>query len=209
MPEPIPLSAVWTPPPFPAAVLIAPGYGDSGVDHWQTHWQATIPGASRVHQRDWLRPRCGEWVAALDTAVDTAAQGGEEIILVAHSLACLTVAHWAAGLGRRPRPGAPQGLATRIRLGFLVAPPDPQGVAFPPEAEGFQPMPDEPLGFPAQLLASANDPYASLDFARALATRWEAEFVHLGEAGHVNVGSGHGPWPQGLARLVAGCAASR
>jgi hypothetical protein len=35
--------------------------------------------------------------------------------------------------------------------------------------------------------------------ARWLAKRWGAEFVDMGEAGHINVASGFGPWPEGRA----------
>jgi predicted alpha/beta hydrolase family esterase len=53
-------------------VLILPGLEDSGPRHWQTLWQALRPGLLRVEQQDWLRPRCADWVAALDAAVAAA-----------------------------------------------------------------------------------------------------------------------------------------
>ncbi len=34
--------------------------------------------------------------------------------------------------------------------------------------------------------------------ARYFANLWGSEFVSLGDAGHINVASGYGPWPQGL-----------
>jgi len=44
------------------------------------------------------------------------------------------------------------------------------------------------------------------DRARVLSSMWEAELVDLGNAGHINVASGHGPWPEGrlLVDRVAG-----
>ena len=46
-------------------ILIVPGLFDSEPDHWQSHWQRTIPGAERVEQSDWERPRLGDWTASL------------------------------------------------------------------------------------------------------------------------------------------------
>ena len=39
------------------------------------------------------------------------------------------------------------------------------------------------------------------DRARVLANLWEAAFVDAGDAGHINVASGHGAWPAGLRLL--------
>lgn len=56
---------------------------------------------------------------------------------------------------------------------------------------------------------AATDPRALMvDLSDALAPRpavWEAELIDLGFAGHINVASGFGPWPEGKAlrdRLV-------
>lgn len=93
--------------------LIIPGYGGSGPAHWQSLWQANSR-FQRVQQRDWLRPRCSEWVAQLEQAV---AQSGADTVLVAHSLGCPLVAHWA------------QQTQLRVRAALLVAPPDLDGPA--------------------------------------------------------------------------------
>lgn len=74
-------------------VLILPGLGSSGPEHWQTHWERTNPGCVRVAQRDWDNPDRDDWIATLDRAV--ALQAAPQR-LVAHSLACALVAHWAA-----------------------------------------------------------------------------------------------------------------
>ncbi|MGE0025075.1 MAG: RBBP9/YdeN family alpha/beta hydrolase, partial [Hyphomicrobium sp.] len=83
----------------------------------------------------------------------------------------------------------------RVQGALLVAPADPDkfGVAGA--------LPEGPLGFPATLVASANDPWLSVDKAFALALRWGADFVDLGAAGHINAESGFGPWPFGLSLL--------
>ena len=43
--------------------LIVPGWHGSPDEHWQSHWQRTLPGSARVEQQDWLLPRREDWVA--------------------------------------------------------------------------------------------------------------------------------------------------
>ena len=73
--------------------LIVPGWHGSPDEHWQSHWRRTLPGSARVEQQDWLLPRREDWVAELQCSI---AAHAEPVILVAHSLGCITVAHWAA-----------------------------------------------------------------------------------------------------------------
>ncbi|HEY0200226.1 MAG TPA: alpha/beta hydrolase, partial [Burkholderiaceae bacterium] len=51
------------------------------------------------------------------------------------------------------------------------------------------------------VVASGNDPYCPVRLAGAYARAWGSEFVRLQEAGHINVESGYGEWPLGLALL--------
>ncbi|ADZ69841.1 Predicted esterase of the alpha/beta hydrolase fold family [Polymorphum gilvum SL003B-26A1] len=51
------------------------------------------------------------------------------------------------------------------------------------------------LGVPAIVAASRNDFWMDQARARDLAQTWGADFVDMGEAGHINVASGFGPWP--------------
>lgn len=71
--------------------LIVPGWQGSPDDHWQSHWQNSLPNSARVEQADWLTPRREDWVAALAEAI---AADSTPVILIAHSLGCITVAHW-------------------------------------------------------------------------------------------------------------------
>ena len=60
-------------------------------------------------------------------------------------------------------------------------------------------------GWQGSGLASENDPYLPLPLARSLAGAWGSEFMNAGHAGHINVASGHGDWPEGeqlLGRLL-------
>jgi uncharacterized protein len=170
------------------AVVIVPGYQNSGPEHWQSLWERKLPGSRRAVQRDWERPRCDEWVAGLDGAI-AAADG--PIVLVAHSLGCITVAHWRAR-HRGPVHGA-----------LLVAPCDVERPDFPAAAGGFAPTPLGPLGFPSVVVASTDDPYVELDRAREFARRWGSQLVSIGPAGHINTAAGFGPWPEGEALLEA------
>lgn len=162
--------------------LILPGVGNSGPQHWQTLWEQGDAKFERVQQKDWDNPVCSAWVSTLDTAV---AASGPDVILVAHSLGCLLVAHWA------------QKTRHRVRAAFLVAAPDPSGANFPPQAIGFAPLPRRRLSFPSVLLSSSDDPYASIEFARQRSSDWGSTFIDVGAAGHINASSGLGDWPQG------------
>ena len=42
------------------AMLVLPGIGDSGPQHWQTRWEARNPAFRRVIQCDWDHPVCTE-----------------------------------------------------------------------------------------------------------------------------------------------------
>ena len=53
------------------------------------------------------------------------------------------------------------------------------------------------------LVASSDDPYATIEFSREFARDLGAQFVDAGAAGHINVESGHGPWPEGSIHFAA------
>jgi uncharacterized protein len=167
-------------------VLIVPGIGNSGPQHWQSLWEASSPHFQRVMQNDWDHPICAEWVAALEQAV---AASGPETILVVHSLGCLAVAHWAAST------------QLTIKGAMLVAVPDPAGPSFPAEAVGFDSTPQTRLPFESIVVASTNDPYGSLVYTQRMAELWDSLFVIIGDAGHINASSGLGEWPEGRALL--------
>jgi predicted alpha/beta hydrolase family esterase len=169
-------------------VLILPGLGSSGPEHWQTHWEKQNPDFIRVAQRDWDKPDRHEWLATLDCAI--AAQAAPPL-LVAHSLACALVAHWAAG-AVRPLHGA-----------LLVAPADVDSAAHtPPEVRCFAPMPLAPIDAPCIVAASGDDPFVDPARARTFASAWGARFVEVGKHGHINSASGLGDWPAGQKLLM-------
>jgi predicted alpha/beta hydrolase family esterase len=169
-------------------LVIVPGLGDSGPEHWQSLWEAAAPGSRRVTQRDWNRPSLPEWVAALDVAVKEAAAPP---LIVAHSLGCALVAHW---FGRMRRP---------VAAALLVAPADVDSPEHTPaEVRCFRPMPLDRLPFPTIVVGSSDDPYVAPPRARWFAERWGSRFVTLEAAGHINADSKLGEWPEGKRLLT-------
>ena len=166
-----------------------PGLNSSGPGHWQTLWEEKY-GYERVEQRDWIKPDLVEWVNTLD-AVITA--NSERTILVAHSLGCLAVAHWANAYPEK---------TGQIQCALLVAPPDVESSSYIPETlRRF--AAHNVIPFPSVLVGSEDDHYMNLDSARELARFWNSRFVNAGAVGHINPDSGHGPWPEGEAMLKA------
>lgn len=176
-------------------ILIVPGWSSSGDDHWQSRWQRSLKTARRVEQADWYHPDRNAWVGTLISTVANS-ETDLPIVIVAHSLGVATAIHAVNEL--------PPG---KIAGAFLVAPADvdnaarwpvTSGYTFDRSAHGFAPLPMRRLPFPSAVVASTNDPYCSLERARVLAQSWGARFIEAGTMGHINVSSGHGPWPEGL-----------
>jgi predicted alpha/beta hydrolase family esterase len=163
-------------------ILIIPGLNNSGPEHWQSLWQARYGPSHRVEQQNWDWPERDEWVTAMDHAFE---RTEAEPVLVAHSLGCITVAHWALD-HRRPVKGA-----------FLVAPVDLERPEFPPGVGGFAPTPMVKLPFPSIIVGSTNDEYCSIGRAEEFARAWGSRFVNAGACGHINVAAGFGEWPEG------------
>ncbi|MCQ4325016.1 alpha/beta hydrolase [Stutzerimonas stutzeri] len=170
--------------------LIVPGWQGSPDDHWQSHWQQVLPNSARVEQADWMTPRREDWVGELERCI---ASSPQPAILVAHSLGCITVAHWAAQ-------ASPE-LLRRVRGALLVAPADVQRDNCPEALHNFAPIPRQGLPFASQLVGSDNDSAASAARAIELGRDWGSEIAILGGAGHINVKSGHHRWEQGFAYL--------
>lgn len=167
-------------------ILIVPGTGNSGPDHWQSHWCQLLPNSTRVLQDEWEQPRLADWLSRLDAAVRS---GIRPAILVAHSRGCSLVGHWS----RRCEPG-------RVVGALLVGPTDMDGI-YAAQAGDFRPMALDPLRVPAILAASSDDPYATIDVARRFAVQWGAEFAEVGACGHIGTASRLGCWPDGLVLL--------
>lgn len=170
--------------------LLVPGLDASPAPHWQHWWAATDPTALMVDLPDPHRPNPDKWEEDLAGAV----MQHPGAVLVAHSLGAVLVARLLTRWADHQVGGV-----------MLVAPAETHGHD---RIGHFGPIPERPLPVPAIAVTSRNDPWMRHDRASALARAWGARQVDLGNAGHINVAAGFGPWPLGRA-LRAQLAANR
>lgn len=171
-----------------ADILMVPGYGNSGADHWQTRWESRLASARRIEQASCDNPSREAWVQRI---ADTIKAAEKPVVLVAHSLGISAALHALEDCG------------DKVAGAFLVSPPN---LIKPPELllglqldqlNAFGPYPRSPLPFPSIMVASQNDPHGTYDHAGDIANAWGSFLVDAGNSGHINVESGHGPWPEG------------
>jgi predicted alpha/beta hydrolase family esterase len=170
--------------------LIVPGLYGSGVDHWQSWFEAQVSDCVRVVQSDWSAPDLPRWSGKLRRELHRAPG---RVWIVAHSFGCLAAVDVASDSSER------------IAGMMLVAPADPARF-------GLQKIVSSTvLGLHSIVVASTNDRWMSIDNAATWAEAWGSELINLGAVGHINVSSGHGPWPRGLDiyRSLRGQAARR
>ena len=161
--------------------LLLPGLDGSAAPHWQYWCERIDPTARIVEQKCWTRPRSDQWL----TEIAGALLLHPGAVLVAHSLGAVAAVQL---LARWPQ--------LKVGGALLVAPAEPSHDA---RTAPFGKIPEVALRVPTIVAASRNDPWMSQPRARWLSKRWGAEFVDMGEAGHINVTSGFGPWPEGRA----------
>ncbi len=167
--------------------FIVPGLGNSGPEHWQTFFETTGENFRRINQQEWDTPACNDWIESIEQAISSYDPG--TVVLVGHSLGCSTIAHWAKKYKRK------------IKGALLVAPSDLEAPQYTFPATGFAPIPVEKIHFKTIVVASADDPWVSLERAEYFASYWGSEFINIGNAGHINTASGHKEWKEGLAIL--------
>jgi uncharacterized protein len=161
--------------------LIVPGLDGSAPPHWQHWWAATDPKALMVDLSNPARPVPRLWEVELASILLL----HPDSVLVGHSLGAVLIARL---LAKAPH--------LRVRGAVLVAPAETQGND---RIGHFGPIPEATLRIPSIVVASRNDPWMGFERASALARAWGSDLVDLGQAGHINVASGYGPWPQGKA----------
>ncbi len=159
-----------------------PGYGGSSAEHWQSYFEAKLPNCERIEQANWDGPDRESWVNNVEAKISGCED--KEIILIAHSLGCITTAHWVKQFQKK------------VKAALLVAPPDleNQDHGF----TSFTPTPLEKLPFPTILVASDNDPWCAKKQSEFLAGKWGSRLVVLEQAGHINADAGFGQWDAGL-----------
>lgn len=171
--------------------LALPGRGNSGPDHWMSHWCRAFPNSSRVLQAEWEKPDPADWIARIDAAI---AGAPRRVVILAHSLSVATIVKWAA------QASEPQ--LNKVAGAFLVAAtdvedPDPSFDL----VRSFAPMPLKQLPFPALVAISRTDPRVTPQRARDFATAWGADTADMGDLGHMGNEAGLGIWPEGLLLL--------
>ncbi|MFB6561550.1 RBBP9/YdeN family alpha/beta hydrolase [Streptomyces sp. NPDC056400] len=179
-------------------VVIVPGLRDHVEEHWQTLLADRLTEAGRsvrtVPPLMQDRLSCEAGVAALNEVMVRIAG---PVVLVAHSAGVITTVHWAR------RHAAQVQVQAQVQGALLVTPPDfeqPLPEGYPTtdvlDGNGWNPVPRSPLPFPAIVAASSNDPLGTVERVAELARNWGGRLVELGDVGHLNPASGHGPWPR-------------
>jgi hypothetical protein len=164
--------------------FIVPGLGNSGPEHWQNYFEQSGDNFFRINQREWDAPTCTDWIETIDKAIES--NDPSTIVLIGHSLGCITIAHWAKQFGKI------------IKGALLVAPSDIENPVYTFPATGFAPIPADKINFPTIVVASEDDPWVSIERAKFFAGNWGSEMISIGDAGHINVISGCGKWDEGL-----------
>jgi predicted alpha/beta hydrolase family esterase len=161
-----------------ATTLLVPGLDGGGDGHWLNWFEATIPDAHRVALPDGKDMDLSEWSALVRWHIH---RSDDPIWIVAHGFGCLAAVRAAFDC------------ADRIEGALLVAPFDPDNLRL------AWLLPEEPLGFPAAIVASSNDPHMRLSKAAFWAGFWSCEFINAGRLGGIDPAAGLGPWPAGRA----------
>jgi len=163
-----------------ATTLLVPGLDGGGAGHWLSWIETAVPNPRRVAQPDPKSMDLPEWSAAVRWHIDRC---DGPVWIFAHGFGCLAAVRAAFDC------------ADRIEGALLVTPFDPDNLRL------AWLLPEEPLGFPAAIVASTNDPHMRLSKAAFWAGFWSAEFINAGRVGGLDPASGYGPWPDVLAIL--------
>lgn len=164
-------------------VLILHGWGGSDAPHWQAELAAefaknygtvSFPLLDNCHF-----PSKNRWVKQVQKIL----QAFKPDTVVCHSLAN-TLWFWLC---------QEEGMADVERL-FMVSPP-----SLTTEVEiikSFFPcaMPKKLYAKEVQMIVSDNDPYITVEEAKAIAAYYAIPLTILEDAGHINTDSGHGKW---------------
>lgn len=177
-------------------VVLIPGMRDRLKDHWQEILAESLQHVTLVPPAGKKDFSLTARITAIDQAVATAQL---PVLLVAHSVGCVMLAHWAQS----------SGLLGKVKGALLVTPPDlekvlPTGY---PSAQEFAehlwtPVPHQNFPFKSIVASSSNDPLCAPDKAAAMGEAWGSRLAHLGAVGHLNPLSGFGYWPNAEQLMV-------
>jgi len=163
--------------------FIVPGLGNSGPDHWQTHFEKSGENFVRINQKDWEAPASADWVNNIDEALSD--YDLATVVLIGHSLGCTAIANWAKQSQKI------------IKGALLVAPSDLEAPKYIFPTVGFDHVPLDRFNFKTIVVASTNDEWVSIERATFFAEHWGSELINIGDAGHINAASGFGKWDEG------------
>lgn len=163
-----------------ADYLIVPGLNNSGPGHWQTHWEQRLHSAVRVEQKYWDKPDIDVWADEIALAIKR--QNPRWII--AHSFGCLSTLRALTRNGSEYYGSSVEGL-------FFVAPADPDKFVV------RHLLPKKALTIPTVVVGSKTDPWFGWEKLVVLAKQWQVPLFSAGDAGHINIESGHGDWQDG------------
>jgi uncharacterized protein len=164
-------------------ILLVAGWRTARAGSWQHVWDARLGNATHLQLDNSATPVRDVWVAAITAHI--LAQAGP-VVIAAHDLGCVAVAH------------LPAEVTGRVTGALLVAPADPERRG---RLVDFAPVPFHRMPYRNILVASSNDPCCPIRLAGAYARAWGSEFVRLPQAGHIDLESGYGAWPLGMALL--------
>lgn len=161
--------------------------------HRSWHLNCTQRGmkCDRLDLGNWNDPTAGKWTIRLDLAI---ARSDEPVILVTHDVACFAVPWWAA-LASSER-------TAQIAAVVFVAPPDLDALHVEARFRPLGRFPCTPLPFPSVIIASADDPDASLAYSESLAERLGASVQNAGPAGRLNGFLRDDRWEHALEELL-------
>ncbi|RBQ04863.1 RBBP9/YdeN family alpha/beta hydrolase [Pedobacter miscanthi] len=164
--------------------FIIPGLGNSGPNHWQTHFENSGDNFTRINQKEWDAPANKDWIETIEAAIK--GYDLNNVVLIGHSLGCTAIANWAKTYQKR------------VKGALLVAPSDLEAPKYIFETPGFDGVPLDKINFKTIVVSSTNDEWVTLERAAFFAKHWGSEFINIGEAGHINADWGFGEWPEGL-----------
>ena len=165
--------------------LYLPGYGNSLQGHWQRIWFENDKNGIWVEQKSWGFPERNAWLSTLNEIVDSI---DEPFTIIAHSLGCLLYTDWLT-----------QYQGDKLAGVFLAGIPDSEKDSFPEAISNFQnPSNNEAYSkIPTVLIASEDDPYATIEFSTKTAQTLNSKFINIGKRGHINHESGLDNWEDG------------
>jgi predicted alpha/beta hydrolase family esterase len=169
--------------------FIIPGLGGSGPEHWQTYFEKSGDNFRRIDQKDWDAPDMNEWTETIEKVLS--GYDPESVVLVGHSLGCLTIASWASRYNKK------------VKAALLVAPPDTELLHKKFNITLFDRIATQKINFQTILVGSTNDQWASIERVEYYASKWGSKFINIGAAGHINDLSGFGEWKEGLEILYS------